>query len=73
MSSSDAAVTGVQSALARAVKQYAALVESGDRQPPFPRESGVTATDVVVACSSMLRAVDVEIFELAMWEVFGGA
>ncbi len=72
MLSSDTAIADVQSTLAQAVKDYAALVQSGDRCRPFPAESGVTATDVVVACSSMLRAVDVEIFELAMWEIFGG-
>jgi len=32
----------------------------------------VTATDVMVTVSAMLKAVNVQVFELGMWQSWGG-
>lgn len=61
----------VQKLMTAAVKLYVAKVEEGSRTSPFT-EGEVTATEVVVTVSEMLRAVEVEVFELGMWQVWGG-
>ena len=35
--------------------------------PPFRDEDGVTATEAVVAIAEMMRAADLNTFDLAMW------
>ena len=45
------------------------------RRPPFPSpEAGdsPTATDVMVAASEFLAASEIELFELGMWQTWGG-
>jgi hypothetical protein len=62
--------TTVQRLLAAAVRLYAAKVDGGERIEPFTAAGSalaVTATDVCVTASAMLEAVQVEVFELAMW------
>lgn len=58
----------LQALLTRAVKVYAARAETqeGGRVPPIDAEA-LTATDVVVAVSDMIRAMDLNLFDLAMW------
>jgi hypothetical protein len=56
--------------MSAAVKLYAAKAEAGaPGQAPAPPVSAerVTPTEVVVVVSEMLRAVDVSLFDLAMW------
>lgn len=59
--------------LAAAVRLYAAKREAGMEPAPFPKGESPTATDVVVAVTDLLRAADVELFELGMWQVWGKA
>ncbi len=54
--------------LAAAVSLYAAKREAGMELGSFP---GATATGVVVTVTDLLKAVDVELFELGMWQVWG--
>ena len=50
-----------------AVRLYAARVEARD-QCPQPLQTGeVTATDVAITASEMIRAVDINLFDLSMW------
>ncbi len=50
-----------------AVRLYAARTEARDVYPA-PLELGViTATDVAVAVSEMIRAVDMNLFDLSIW------
>jgi hypothetical protein len=61
---SDQALADVLSA---AVKVYAAKVERrGHDVPPFPRHA-VTATETVVAACGMIRAADLNMFDVAIW------
>ena len=54
-------------AMSAAVKLYATKTESEDRPAPPVASDRVTPTEVVVVVSEMLRAVDVSLFDLAMW------
>jgi hypothetical protein len=57
--------------VALAIRGYVRRLSEDDYLPPFSRDSGVTATDVVAAVSEMLEFVDVEVFELGMWRSWG--
>lgn len=53
--------------MAAAVKLYAAKVERrGSELKPFA-EGAVTATETVVAACAMIRAADLNLFDVAMW------
>jgi hypothetical protein len=53
--------------LTAAVKVYAAKVERrGNELNPFPG-GAVTATETVVAACGMIRAADLNLFDVAMW------
>jgi hypothetical protein len=61
---SDAVVRRV---LTAAVKIYAAKAEDAETEiPPFDRND-VTATEAVTAVCAMIRAVDLNLFDVAMW------
>jgi hypothetical protein len=59
----------IERAMSAAVKVYAARTEALTGETPAPPVSAerVTPTEVVVVVSEMLRAVDVSLFDLAMW------
>jgi hypothetical protein len=53
--------------LAAAVKVYAAKAERrGGELAPFP-DGEVTATESVVAACALIRAADLNLFDVAMW------
>jgi len=53
--------------LTAAVKIYAAKAEDAETEiPPFDRHD-VTATEAVTAVCAMIRAVDLNLFDVAMW------
>jgi hypothetical protein len=53
--------------LAAAVKVYAAKAERrGGQFAPFP-DGAVTATESVVAACALIRAADLNLFDVAMW------
>ena len=63
----------IQALLARAVKLYAERVGAGDTPlPAFPAGAQVTATDAVVTTTPILKAVNVQLFELGMWQAWSG-
>ena len=53
---------------ASVVRLYAAKVEDGNLARAFARDSGITATDVMIGCTAMLQAADVKIFDLGHWQ-----
>lgn len=53
--------------ITEAVKTYAARVEAGAAAAPPVDAARVTATEVVVAVSDLIRAVDLNLFDVAMW------
>jgi hypothetical protein len=56
----------VQRLLLAAVRLFSAKRDAGSRLDAFPPD-GVTATDVAVTCVAMTQAVNLELFELALW------
>ena len=62
----------IQAMLARAVKLYAERVERDGPLPAFPADAPVTATEVMVTVSAMLKATNLQLFELGMWQSWSG-
>ena len=63
----------IQALLAKAVQLYAERsVERDGEFAAFPTAAQVTATDAMVAISAILKAVNVQIFELGMWQAWSG-
>ena len=58
--------------LASVVRLYAAKVQEGTTPRPFARNSGVTPTDVAIACTAMLQGANLEVFELGAWQQLSG-
>jgi len=63
----------VQRLMATAVRAYGRLLDEGTAAPAFGSATEVTATDAVRAASAVLKGVNLEVFELALWETWGGA
>jgi hypothetical protein len=62
----------VQELLARAVRLYAERAEERGGLSAFPSEQSVTATEVMVTVTAMLKAVNLQVFELGMWQSWAG-
>lgn len=54
-----------------AVTAYAAAWQER-RAAPLADSSGITATAAVVTASALIRALNIELFELAMWQTLVG-
>jgi hypothetical protein len=67
---SDAELQGL---FAAAIKSYAARAELSDEPlPVLAADSGVTATEAMLAVSAIMKAVNVQVFELGMWQSWSG-
>jgi hypothetical protein len=65
--------TDVQALFATAVRIYAERAETRDEPlPAFPADAGITATQAMLAVTAMLKAVNVQLFELGMWQAWSG-
>ncbi|HEV3395992.1 MAG TPA: hypothetical protein VG100_07620 [Xanthobacteraceae bacterium] len=63
----------MQALFAAAVRIYADRMEERDEPlAAFPADAGITATHVMVAVTAMLKAVNVQVFELGMWQAWSG-
>jgi hypothetical protein len=63
----------LQSLLAAVIREYAARAEArDDTLPALPPESGVTATEAMLAVSAIMKAVNIQVFELGMWQSWSG-
>jgi hypothetical protein len=58
----------LQALMAAVCRAYAARIEAGDSFLPLPQHGGATATDVVITASGLLKAANVAVFELGMWQ-----
>jgi hypothetical protein len=61
----------LQALIAAACKLYTARREGGEDFAPVPRNA-ISATDVMVTASGLLRAADLAAFELGMWQGWTG-
>jgi hypothetical protein len=62
----------LQVLLAALCRTYSAQVDAGGRFLPVPAQSGVTPTDVMITASGLLRAANLAVFELGMWQSWTG-
>jgi hypothetical protein len=62
----------MQALMAALCKVYAANDETGERYPILSGRGAVTGTDVMIVCGSLLKAVDLQVFELGMWQSWSG-
>jgi hypothetical protein len=62
----------VQALMAAACRSYSALVEASGHFPPLAARSRVTSTDVMTTASGLLKAADLAVFELGMWQSWTG-
>jgi hypothetical protein len=61
----------LQKLLAAACRLYRARREAGEDFTPVPKNS-ISATDVMVTASGLLKAADLAVFELGMWQNWTG-
>jgi len=62
----------MQAVMASLCKLYSACVEQGAPYLPVGPRSRVTPTDVMVVASKLLRATNLQVFELGMWQSWTG-
>jgi hypothetical protein len=64
--------TDLRALIANAVRLYAAKAEDGMRTPLPSGGGGVTVTDAMLLTTDLLHALNVQIFELSMWQAMTG-
>jgi hypothetical protein len=62
----------LQALMSACCKTYATRVEAGENLLPIPPRSTVTPTEVMVTASGLLRAANLAVFELGMWQSWTG-
>ena len=63
----------IQNALAQAVRSYAErAAETDNALSAFTPAAQMTATEVMVTVTAMLKAVNLQVFELGMWQAWSG-
>jgi hypothetical protein len=66
----DESLEDVQTLLALAIRLYVSNYHAGREIPIFREGNGVSATDVMIASTEMLKAVNVQLFELGMFQTW---
>jgi len=62
----------LQALLGAACKAYAAQVEAGHPLAALAQRTSVSPTEVMVTASGLLRAANLAVFELGMWQSWTG-
>ncbi|MDB5597166.1 MAG: hypothetical protein JWM36_4127 [Hyphomicrobiales bacterium] len=62
----------LQAMLSALAKSYGANMEAGNGYPVLAGPGSVSGTDVLVLCGAMLKAADLQVFELGMWQSWTG-
>jgi hypothetical protein len=62
----------IQDMLAKSVRLYAERSAERDGTLPAFAADAVTATEVMVTVTAMLKAVNLQVFELGMWQAWSG-
>jgi len=66
------AAEALQNVMAAICRAYRAQIDAGQSHLPLPPATIVAPTDVMVTCGALLRAADLQVFELGMWQSFTG-
>jgi hypothetical protein len=62
----------LQALMAAACKAFAAQIEAGNPMAALAQRTTVTPTEVMVTASGLLRAANLAVFELGMWQSWTG-
>lgn len=62
----------LQKLMAAVCKTYSQQIQAEVQAPALDARSGVSATDVMITASALLKAVDLQVFELGMWQSWTG-
>jgi hypothetical protein len=63
----------MQRLMAATVRAYSAKVQAGESFLPFDdRAARVSPTDIMITASALLKAGDLQVFELGMWQSYTG-
>jgi hypothetical protein len=62
----------LQALMGAACKAYAAQIEAGNPMAALAQRTTVTPTEVMVTASGLLRATNLAVFELGMWQSWTG-
>jgi hypothetical protein len=62
----------LQALMAATCKAYAAQIEAGNPMAALAQRTTVTPTEVMVTASGLLRATNLAVFELGMWQSWTG-
>jgi len=62
----------IQNMLAKAVRLYAGRAAERDGVLPAFASDAATATEVMVTVTALLKAVNLQVFELGMWQAWSG-
>jgi hypothetical protein len=65
-------VPALQALMAALCKAYAAQIEAGQPLAALAQRTTVTPTEVMVTASGLLRAANLAVFELGMWQSWTG-
>jgi hypothetical protein len=65
-------IDAIQALMAAACRSYSAQVEAGGAFPPLAARNRVTSTDVMITASGLLKAANLAVFELGMWQSWTG-
>jgi hypothetical protein len=62
----------LRAVIANAVRLYAVKAADGMRTPLPPDNGGVTIDDTMILATDLLHALNVQLFELSMWQAMTG-
>ena len=65
-------VEAMQTLMTALCRVYAAQVENGAKHTPIPEGQVVSPTGVMLTASGLLRAANLAVFELGMWQSWTG-
>ena len=64
--------TALRALIANALRLYAVKADAGMRTPLPPGGGGVTVTDAMLTVTDIMHALNVQVFELSMWQAMTG-
>ncbi len=62
----------VQALMTALCKFYSCNVEAGNKFAVVKDRHSITGTDAMITCGALLKAVDLQVFELGMWQSWSG-
>jgi hypothetical protein len=62
----------IQALMQALCKLYSANMDSGNKFPVVDHRMAISGTDAMIMCGALLKAVDLQVFELGMWQSWSG-